>query len=118
MNQPMQNLQPAVQELTIADLFGIWEQLPADAVIVDIRSPDDFEVAHVPGSRNIPFATVVDHADELKQYSTVYFYCYGGQGSKATAVKLTGMGLDNVCCVSKGGLSDWQAAGHPVANCE
>jgi len=115
MNHAIDNTQVIARELTIADLFRAWEQLPDGAAIVDIRSPDDFEAGHVPDSRNLPFATVADHADELKQYSRVYFYCYGGQGSKATVVKLEQMGLDNVCCVSKGGMSDWQAAGYPVS---
>jgi len=114
MNTAMKIEQPSVQELTIVDLYNTWQQLPGDAIIVDIRKPEDFSAGHVPGSRNIPFAVVDDHAGELKQYSRVYFYCYGGPGSKATAERLADQGFDNVCCVSKGGLKDWQTAGYPV----
>jgi rhodanese-related sulfurtransferase len=102
------------QEISIAELHNAWQHLSQGEVIVDIRSPDDYSKAHVPGSMNIPFATVADRCDELRAYNRIYFHCYGGQGSKAIAEKLSGIGFENLCFVGQAGFADWQAAGYPV----
>lgn len=102
------------REISIEALYDSWRQLGNDEVIVDIRTSDDYQQAHVPDSRNIPFASMNDRCDELKPYRRIYFYCYGGQGSKAVATRLTEMGFENLCYVGQAGLADWQASGYPV----
>jgi rhodanese-related sulfurtransferase len=106
----------ADNELTLGELYCTWQQLEQNEIIIDIRSADDFADAHVPGSRNIPFSSVIDRRDDLKGYRRVYFYCYGGKGSKEVACKLADMGFENVSYLRNAGLSDWQTAGHPVSH--
>lgn len=115
MNQTAR--QPATdtpRHISIDELYENWQRLADDELIVDIRSADDYRQAHVPGSRNLPFATVTGRSDELKPYRRVYFYCYGGKGSTAVATELTEMGFDNLCYVGEAGLSEWQSRGYPV----
>ena len=115
MNQTARQLTTATpRDISIDELYENWQRLADDELIVDIRSPDDYRQAHVPGSRNLPFATVTGRSHELTRYRRIYFYCYGGKGSTAIATKLTEMGFDNLCYVGQAGLSEWQSRGYPV----
>ena len=69
---------------------------------------------HIPGSRNIPYASVIEQQKELRKYSRACFYCYGGQGSEDIATRLAEMGVTNTCYLGNAGMADWQAAGHVV----
>jgi len=101
-------------ELSLGELYRAWKHLKRNEIIVDIRSADDYADAHVPGSANIPYSSVIDSREDIKSYRRVYFYCYGGKGSKEVASKLTEMGFDGVSYLGNAGLSDWQSAGYPV----
>ena len=105
----------AATELSLSDLYQAWQHLSQDEIIIDIRSPADYASAHVPGSRNIPYSSVIERCDELRKYHRVYFYCYGGQGSNQVASKLVEMGFENIYYLGNAGMSDWQSAGHPVS---
>jgi len=116
MNTQAQKLaQPSLADISMEALHDAWQSLGSDELIVDVRKPEDYGVAHVPGSKNIPFATVIDCSDELAAYRRVYFYCYGGPGSKAIAEQLSAKGFSDLCYVGQTGFSDWQAKGFPVA---
>ena len=112
-NTAQQTVTEGAIELSLSDLYQAWQRLPEDEIIIDIRSTADYDSAHIPGSRNIPFASVMERCDELKNYRSVYFYCYGGQGSKAVASKLSEMGFANVCYLNNASMPDWLSAGHP-----
>jgi len=101
-------------EYSLSDLHHAWRHLAPDEIIVDIRSPADFAAAHIPGSRNIPYSSVIEHHHELRHYSRVYFYCYGGKGSKDVASRLAEMGMTGAYYLGSAGMADWQAAGHSV----
>jgi len=103
------------KELSLGELYRTWQQLEQNEIIIDIRSVDDFADAHVPGSRNIPYSSVLDRRGDLRGYRRVYFYCYGGKGSKEVARKLVAMGFENISYLGNAGLSDWRSAGYPVS---
>jgi rhodanese-related sulfurtransferase len=101
-------------EYSLSELYHAWRRLSPDEIIIDIRSPADYTEAHIPGSRNIPYSTVIEQCHGLRKYSRVYFYCYGGKGSKDIALRLAEMGVTDTCYLGSAGLADWQAAGHDV----
>ncbi len=102
------------KNITMDQLYRAWQNLSTGHVIVDIRKPEDYATSHVPGSINMPFADVDTRCNELRQYNSVCFYCYGGPGSKATAEKLAEQGFENLYYVGETGFSSWEGAGLPV----
>lgn len=102
------------EEFSMDDLHKVWRALPASTLIVDSRTPAEYEIGHVPGSRNIPFGTEVQHADELKKFEKVYLYCRSGRRAQTAFTNLTIMGLNNLVCVGHSGMPNWVLAGYPV----
>lgn len=79
--------------------------------LIDVREPDEFAAAHVPGAVNLPMSTIVDHLDELpaEPFDVI---CQAGGRSARVVEALTARGHDatNV----EGGTGEWINAGYPV----
>ena len=67
------------------------------AVLLDVRSPQEYREGHIPGSKNIPLQnidkveTVVENKD-----TALYVYCYSGARSRQAVSHLQHMGYNNV----------------------
>lgn len=86
------------------------ESLDPHAIqLIDVREPDEFVEARVPGAQLIPLATVPDYVDELDQSTTVYLICAVGGRSMHVAEWLDAQGFDTVNVA--GGTKGWVAAG-------
>ena len=84
-----------------------------DAVVLDVRSPEDFGKGHILNARNVPLSQLEGRAGELhKHKARPVIVCEDGARSSATGV-LRKMGLEKVYVLA-GGLSAWQQAGLPV----
>ena len=67
-----------------------------EAVIVDVRRPDEFVTGHIPGALNVPLA----------DKNAVYLiYCRSGVRSVTAAVALEKMGYTHLA--NFGGILDW-----------
>ncbi|GAA5035844.1 rhodanese-like domain-containing protein [Terrabacter aeriphilus] len=85
-------------------------ELPDDAVIVDVREPDEWAAGHAPNAIHIPLGELPSRIDELPESdATVGVVCRMG-GRSARAVQwLVQQGYDvaNV----EGGMVAWERAG-------
>ena len=77
---------------------GLKEYAEAEnAVLLDVRTPQEYGEGHIPGSKNVPLQTldkvrlVVENKD-----AELFVYCYSGARSKQAAVVLGQMGYTNV----------------------
>ena len=77
---------------------GVKEyQTVPGAVLLDVRTPQEYREGHIPGSRNVPLQTidkvaaVVDNKDKA-----LFVYCYSGARSNQAAGMLQRMGYSNV----------------------
>ena len=84
----------------------------AGNTIIDVREPEEYESAHVPGVRLIPLGTVPDVADTLPRDRTVYVICHSGARSLRAADYLLSVGVDAVSVA--GGTSAWVQRGLEV----
>ena len=67
------------------------------AVLVDVRSPWEFEAGHLPGAVNIPLETVTSHLDEFRQFDRpVIVYCRSGARSGMAVQLLQQQGITGV----------------------
>lgn len=123
--QPSWREQPAVmkmieearnstKQVPLAELKKLWDE-DADIVILDVRTPREYEAAHIPFADNAPRGllefiiwSLVPDQDEQ-----IYVYCKTG-GRAALATKLLNeFGYKNAFAVSTG-IAGWARSGYPV----
>lgn len=69
----------------------------AGAVLVDVRTPDEYSDWHIRGSINIPLQRISEAEAELPDKSApIFIYCRSGARSGRAAAVLGGMGYKNV----------------------
>ena len=73
------------------------------AVLIDVRSAQEYRMGHIPGSRNVP----VGEVSELKmnQDTPIYVYCQSGSRSRQAVRILKKLGCSNV--TNLGGINSW-----------
>ena len=89
---------------------------PANALILDVRTTDEFASGHVPGAINIPYDEVGRRVEELgsDRDRTVVVYCEsGGRAGKAEATLLASGFTDLVHL--EGDMRAWRYEGRPTA---
>ena len=77
------------------------------AVLIDVRTPEEYARRSIPGSNNVPLQTITQIEDIVPDKDTpLLVHCYsGGRSSKATKV-LKKMGYSNVKDI--GGISAYR----------
>lgn len=77
---------------------GVEEYKAApDAVLVDVRTVQEYREGHIPESRNVPLQQLDKIASVAKDKDTQLFvYCYSGSRSRQAASILRQMGYANV----------------------
>ena len=87
-------------------------EVPVDALLVDVREPDEWTAGHAPGAVHIPLGQLGARYTEIPQGGRVYVICRAGSRSSQAAHALAGAGWD-VVNVSDG-MNGWAAAGRPM----
>jgi phage shock protein E len=73
-----------------------YRALPG-AVLLDVRTPDEYREGHIPGSVNVALQSMDRVASVAKSKETPLFvYCYSGSRSRQAAAILQRMGYSNV----------------------
>lgn len=76
------------------------------AVLLDVRTPQEYREGHIPESKNIPLQMIDTVASVVKTKETPLFvYCYSGSRSGQAANILRRMGYTNV--INIGGISSY-----------
>ena len=63
------------------------------AMILDVRTPQEFAQGHAPGSRNIPLDRLANHLDELDRSKHLLVCCASGARSAAAKAMLDKAGF-------------------------
>lgn len=76
-------------------------------LVIDVRSPWEFESAHIPGAKNIPLDEIAYKLEEFKGiHKPIELYCRSGARSGMAAGILKQNGISDV--YNGGGLEDLQ----------
>ena len=69
----------------------------ANAVLLDVRSPQEYREGHITGSQNVPLQQLdkVEEVTENKD-TVLYVYCHSGARSRQAVSLLQAMGYTNV----------------------
>ncbi len=83
--------------------------------VIDVRTPGEFETAHIAGSYNVPLDLLREHRDEIVKHldQQVVLVCRSGQRAGQAEVTLREAGLCNVHILD-GGITSWEAKGFAV----
>ena len=69
----------------------------AGALLLDVRTPEEYRESHIPGSANVPLLQLEDlYSLVEKEDTALYVYCYSGSRSRMAADQLIDMGYTNV----------------------
>jgi NADPH-dependent 2,4-dienoyl-CoA reductase/sulfur reductase-like enzyme/peroxiredoxin family protein/rhodanese-related sulfurtransferase/TusA-related sulfurtransferase len=88
--------------------FWYAEDFPArtaDGVILDVRSPQEYELWHIPGAVNIPLGKLRANLDTLPRDRMVYVYCKVGFRSYLAYRLLRQRGFGRLATLAGGSLT-------------
>jgi phage shock protein E len=80
----------------------VKQKLAAGAVVLDVRTPEEFRTGAYPGAINIPVQVLGTRMGELPRGKPIVVYCASGMRSASAAASLTRAGFKDV--VNAGGL--------------
>ena len=94
--------------ISVAELTKRFES--GSPILIDVRTPAEFEEVHVPQAKNLPLDQLDPAA--LDQSQPLLVICRsGGRGQKACEkLRAAGFAVSNV----EGGTLAWEQAGYPV----
>ncbi|KWX22513.1 sulfurtransferase [Mycolicibacterium wolinskyi] len=89
---------------------------PVPPRVLDVRTPGEFETAHIAGSYNVPLDLLREHRDEIVKHldEEIVLICRSGQRATQAEEDLRKAGLTNVHILG-GGITAWEAAGFAVS---
>jgi rhodanese-related sulfurtransferase len=90
------------------------QDLPADAVILDVREDDEWAAGHVEGATHVPLGEVPQRLGELPDGDPLYVICRSGNRSGRAVAWLGQQGVESVNVA--GGMRAWAAAGRPMVS--
>jgi len=88
------------------------QELPADAVILDVREDDEWAAGHVEGATHVPLGEVPARLGELPDADPLYVICRSGNRSGRAVAWLGQQGIETVNVA--GGMRAWAASGRPM----
>ncbi len=103
------------QEKTITTLEATQLLNQKQALIIDLRRQEDFDLGHLPNARNIPPDELKNQAENLTKLSSrPVILVASSQNTGRARHTLIGMGFTEVFTL-KGGVTSWIEANLPLA---
>jgi molybdopterin/thiamine biosynthesis adenylyltransferase/rhodanese-related sulfurtransferase/molybdopterin converting factor small subunit len=93
-------------EIGVEDFRVEREQKGDELVLVDVREPHEWEIAHIEGARLIPLSQLPDRLGELDGHAEIVTQCHHGARSLKALEILRGAGFGKVRSLA-GGIDAW-----------
>ena len=86
-----------------------------DAILIDVRTPEEFGTGHLKGADNIDFkaADFIEKISQLDKSKHYVVYCGSGKRSGKATAKMDELGFATIIDVD-GGIGAWNEAKLPV----
>lgn len=95
-----------------ADELAIYVE-SGHAILIDVRTPEEFADGHIAGALNMPVESFDPAAIPLDEYSETILYCRSGRRS-AIAADMLSQHLGSEVRHLEGGILAWQDADFPL----
>ena len=100
----------AIAEITVDELAGLVQ---AGVRLIDVREPNEYDDAHVPGAVLVPLGTVPDQVDAFRGDGPTYVICRSGARSMRACEFVAEHGVEVVNVA--GGTTAWLESGREYA---
>ncbi len=104
-----------IQLVSPGAAFQVVDDTPADLVVLDIRTPEEFAGPRLPNAVNVDFyaADFAAQLDELDKTATYVVYCRSGNRTSQAIPIMEDLGFEVVYEVD-GGIVNWADSGLPL----
>ena len=114
----------AVKNVSVAEAVDLINN--KNAVIIDVRTPEEFAASHLPNANNFPVDTLSENTEairafllllkttNLQQDKPILVYCRSGKRAARATEILKNLGVNSVHNL-KGGIKAWSDANNPLA---
>ncbi len=88
-----------------APLATAWERIDQGALVIDVRTPPEYERGHLPMAHLLPYAQIANRIEAVvtDRDRPIVLYCHSGRRSGIAAATLQEMGYRRV--INAGGLA-------------
>lgn len=76
-----------------------------DFILIDVRTPKEYNKGHIPTALLIPYNEIESHTDEIPKEKLIVLYCKSGGRSGIAASRLKDLGYKKV--INFGGIYRW-----------
>ena len=96
-----------MNSVTATELAGLLKLKDAPRLL-DVREPEEFEIASIPGARLIPLGQIPARIEQIADWKTepIVVYCHHGIRSMHAINFLSHVGFTNLANLS-GGIDAW-----------
>ncbi len=101
-----------VGQIAPAQYQAQFADISADHVLIDVRTPQEFNSGHIDGAINISVETLPQRLAEIPRDQAIVVYCRTGNRSATAAQILASAGYNTI--YDLGGVVAWTAAGLPL----
>jgi rhodanese-related sulfurtransferase len=104
----------AYQDLNAKQFYEMMQK-EKDVIILDVRTPQEYQEGYISNAINIPVQILGQQLDKLNNFKDkkILVYCRSGHRSAIASQILDRAGFKNVYNL-KGGLFEWKASGLPL----
>jgi sulfur-carrier protein adenylyltransferase/sulfurtransferase len=93
-------------EITAEELRRELDEKGEDLVLIDVREPHEWDIAHIDGARLIPLGQLPERLSELDGHAEIVTHCHRGARSMKALEILKGAGFGKVRSLA-GGIDAW-----------
>ncbi len=97
---------PPLDEITASELKQRLDR-GDDIQLIDVREPNEYEIARIPNTKLIPLAQVVDRMNEIDASRETVVHCKAGVRSAKAIASLKQEGFNGKLINLKGGITAW-----------
>ncbi len=101
-----QTAAPELSEITASELKRRLDH-GDDLQVIDVREPNEYEIARLPGTKLIPLGQVVNRINEIDPARETVVHCKGGVRSAKAIRSLQEAGFTGKLINLKGGITAW-----------
>jgi sulfur-carrier protein adenylyltransferase/sulfurtransferase len=95
-----------LEEITATELKARLDR-GEEIQIIDVREPNEYEIAKIPGTKLIPLGQVVNRMNEIDPSRETVVHCKGGVRSAKAIEALRGVAFPGRMVNLKGGITAW-----------
>jgi len=102
--------QQSLPEMTVHELKALMDRGDSDFVLIDVRNPNEYEIARIPGAHLVPLSEIergsgIDKIERLANGHRIIAHCKAGTRSAQALNRLQEAGIEGTNL--KGGITAW-----------